>query len=206
MFIYNTYNFGQRHTFGITFELSPDPEVYFGIWLHGHFCYWINGKCLDDLYYGWNLGNDILYDLEEIYKKKSFQCSKEVFDADAQTLLHVRDSDIDNDVNDVVKENCFGFIGTCDFWDRFEISFIVATFDELILYFEHEDKGRFILGKYDEEKDYYILQSEFFLDAGEVVPVIKEAYEWLEARTQQEIAAENERKAREKVEDENGGT
>ena len=194
MYICNTYNFGYRLLFGITFEIPPAPKDYRGSDLYGSICYWIDGKCIGDMQYGTDLGYDARWALEQIHEKKSFQCSQEIFHADAQHIIRTMYIDFETEDDEPVEMDYFGFNGTTDFRDRFMISphfpNPLDVIEEHILYFEYEKQGRLIVGKYDSEKEYYVLQHEFFLDAGEVMPVIQEAYEWLQERYEKEKETE----------------
>jgi hypothetical protein len=152
MYICNTYNFGDRHQFGITFELPQEREMYHGRWLNGAICYWICGRSIGDMQYG-ATGCDVLILLEDINKRTSYQCGKEIFHADAELILRTMDMDIDHEADDIIQENCFGFVGTSDFWRGFDITLQLDIVREYqILYFEHDGQARLIIAKYKKKK------------------------------------------------------
>lgn len=191
MIICNTYHFGDVHRFGITFELPKDPEMYSRSWLRGSAWYWIFGQCIGDMQYVVPLC-DAMLELGYINKRKSFSCCKEIFFADAKHLLRVMDEDIGNDADGIVKENCFGFVGSYDFWLGFEITMQLDIMEEYqIFLFEYDGQARLIIAKLKKNKDSWKFQSEHKLNAGEVQAIICEAFEWLQLRYQQEL--DNER-------------
>lgn len=188
----NTYYFGDVHRFGITFELPQDPQMYSGSWLNGSVWYWLSGHCIGNMQYVVPLC-DVVLQLEYINKKISFSCNENIFFADAKQILRVIMNDFENDAEDGVREkNCFDFAGTFDFWKGFDIRLEMDIMEDyIILLLEHEAQARIIIGKIDENKDYYKFQSEHILNAGEVQAVFQEAFDWLQLRYQQEM--DNER-------------
>ena len=187
MYICNTYNFGDRLRFGMTCELPQDSKDYFGTWLWGSFCYWIFGRCVGDMQYGVPLC-DVQHLLEKyILKKPSFHCNEKIFHADAQQILRIMDEDMENEAGDIIKENCFGFVGTFDFWRNFWVSLELDIMNEyVILYFEHDTQARLIIGKLSENKEDWVFQSEHELNAGELQAVVQETFDWLQERYEKE--------------------
>jgi len=188
MIVCKTYNFGNRGRFGIALELTLDPEIYGKDWLHGSACYWIDGQCIGEgMLYDISLSYDVLGEIENIIEKKSFSCSKDIFDADAKQLLQIMDKDMENEVDDIVEENCFGFVGTYDFWEKFEIHWQLDIMaEDMILLFEHETQARIIVAKLDKKKNIWKFRSEHLLNAEEVQAVFQEACDWLRQRCRQE--------------------
>jgi hypothetical protein len=189
MIMCNTYHFGNHHRFGITFELPQDTQMYHGTWLNGAAWYWVFGHCIGDMQYSVPLC-DVLIVLEPIQKRTSFQCTKTIFNAGAEQILQTMDLDIDHEADGISQENDFGFVGTSDFWNSFVVSLDLDIMEEQILYFEHDTQARLIIAKLDERKEYWVFQSEYMLNTGEVQAVIQEAFNWLQLRYQQELTHE----------------
>jgi len=195
MHIYNTYDFGHRQRFGITFELHENPKYYEGYCLHGSVCLWVFAKCIGDMAYGVSLSNEGWITVEDVLKRSaSHSCSEEVFHADAELIVQTFESDMDNYINDIVKENCFGFVGTFDFWDAFRVELDLDIMQEYVIFhFEHANQARLIIATYDHTKEHgaYEFKSEHMLEVGELRAVFQEAFDWLCERYEQEVAREN---------------
>ena len=187
MIICNTYNFGNRNRFGITFELPQDPQLYHGTWLNGGACYWVFGRCVGEMQYSACL-QDAMILLEPIQKRMSFQCEKAIFEASAEQILQTIDTDIDHEADGIIEENCFGSVGTFDFWMNFRISLDLDIMNESpVFLFEHDDQARLIITKLNREKEILESQSEHMINAGEVQTVLQESFDWLRVRYQQEL-------------------
>ena len=192
MYICNTYNFGHRHRFGITFELHQEPELYCGRDLRGSVCFWVFAECIGDMAYGVPLSSDCWIELGKVVKNTASHCCNEViFHANAELILQVLETDIENEADDIIKENCFGFVGTFDFWFGFKVTLELDIMSEyLILHFEHGDQARLIIAKLDENKEHYEFQREHMLGVGEMKAVFQEAFDWLNERYEQEVSRE----------------
>jgi hypothetical protein len=183
----NTYNFGDRLRFGITFELPQNPADYQRSFLWGSACYWIFGKCIGDLSYGSSLSSDVWSEIEYLLKYSAKRdVDRSLFFAEGKRILQTRENDIANDVNDIIVENCFGFVGTYEYWERYSISWNLDIMDAHLFLFEYEDQSRIIVTKLDKNKEYYNIQSEHFLKKGEFDAVLSEAFGWLQKRFQHE--------------------
>jgi hypothetical protein len=194
MYKFITYNFGSRYRFGITFELSDLRDVYLGDQLRGSICYWFYGKSIGDMAYGVPLSGEGLWEIERILKNSSSRCEPCSFlNADSQSILDVMNQDIENETNDIIVENPFGFIGTFDFWwETHRISWQLDIMSEhLLLYFENESQARIIWALLSEDKERYIYQGDFFLEKGEFDTILEKARSWLQQEYEKEVARDH---------------
>jgi hypothetical protein len=140
MHIRETYNFGDRHRFGITFELPQNREWYFGCELWGAVCYWVSGNQIGDLQYGVQISSDVWATFEPILENTGKRdVDVLLFSADGKQIFQTMEKDIENDADDIVEKNQFGFVGTYDFWEVFRISLELDIMQEYkILLFEYD--------------------------------------------------------------------
>jgi hypothetical protein len=192
MYIFNTYNFGDRHGFGITFELSQDRKWYEGSTLRGSVCYWIFGTMIGDLHYGVEISNEVWIEIEWILKNAGRRTVDALlFSAEGNQIFQAMHKDMANKADDIVAKNQFGFVGTYDFWKVFRVSLQLDIMDEYeILLFEHDNKARIMTATINKEAESYEFQFEYFLERGEIDAVLQEAFDWLQNRYKEEIELE----------------
>jgi hypothetical protein len=192
MYICNTYNFGDRHRLGITFELAQETKLHHGSYLWGSVCYWIFGKCIGDMQYGISLSSDCWGEMEYIIKNSGkHDVDTLLFSADGSQIFQTMQKDIENEADDIVEKNQFGFVGTYDFWGVFRVSLELDIMQEYtILLFEYNNKARIIVGYLNKKTEYYEFQFEHFLERGEFDTVLQEAFDWLKKRYEEEVEKE----------------
>jgi hypothetical protein len=188
MYICETYNFGDRHRFGVTFELTQDREWYEGSKLRGSICYWIFGNKIGDLHYGVELSCDAWISIENILK---YSGKRDVdillFSADGNQIFNTMENDADN----IAETEQFWFVSTYDFWKVFCVSLQLDIMQEYtILLFEYGQKARIMVATLNKETQCYEFQFEYFLERGEFDKILQEAFDWLQQRYKEEIEKE----------------
>lgn len=196
MYMFSTYNFGDRHRFGITFELSQDRKWHEGSKLRGSVCYWVLGTMIGDLYHGVEISNEVWIEIEWILKnvgKRNVDAL--LFSADGKQIFQTMDKDMENYANDIITKNQFGFVGTHDFWEVFRVSLQLDVMEKYtILLFEHENQSRIMVATFNKVKECFEFQFEYFLERGEFDAILQEAFDWLQNRYNEEIKIEKKGK------------
>jgi len=189
-----THNFGDRHRFGITFEMCETREGYIGRYLRGSICYWFFGSQIGDMAYGVSLACEGLGEIENVLKKSAHRCvaCPRIFDTDGRLIIDVMNEDMEVDEEDR-EENPLGFISTFDFWfnDHNITLNLDVMEDHLLLFFENETQSRIIWVLLSEDKEKYVYHKEFFLEKGEFDNVLEEARKWLRMEFEKELALDS---------------
>ena len=186
-----THNFGDRHRFGITFEMPESREEYFGRYLRGSICYWFFANQIGDMAYGVPLACEGLGMIKYTLKKYSFRGKPcpHIFNADGRLIVDVMNNDLENEEENI-SESPFGFVRDWEFWSthhNIQLELDVMD-DNRLLYFENETQARIIWAPQSEYKEKYIYHKEFFLEKGEFDGVLEEAHKWLQQKYEEELA------------------
>jgi hypothetical protein len=188
-----TYNFGDCHRFGITFKLSQNREWYYGSKLRGSICYWILDNKIGNLHERFDISIEAWGQLKQVLENSGKRdVDALLFSADGKQIFQTIQKDIENEANDIVEKNQFGFASTYDYWDIFRVSLeLNIMYENTIFLFEYENQARLLVGKItNQETEYYEFQYEIFLERGEFDAVLQKAFDWLQKRYEEEVKIE----------------